>query len=143
MGKYNITLTGEFDANTLTTAQFNFLKAFAEKSPEVKGDIQKKDVGFEEYWYGLSEDSKKQALKWLESRGKVLVPPCAIGDTVYVVDEYSNPNDHIDEFKVTSLTWEGYQWILFDKDGDDFDENTFNDTVFFTREEAEEEAKNY
>lgn len=143
MGKYNITLTGEFNADTLTTAQFNFLKAFAEKSPEVKGDIQKKDVSFEEYWWGLSKESQKQALKWLENCGKVIVPPCAVGDTVYIVDDCSNLDNHIDEIKVMSLSWDGYQWTLFDKDGDDFNEDTFNDTVFFTREDAEEEAKNY
>lgn len=63
----------------------------------------------------------------------VIVPPCKIGDTIYIVDEYSNEFDGIDECRVISLLWDGTSWMIFTNK----DEYSYTESqIFFTKEEA-------
>lgn len=70
----------------------------------------------------------------------VLVPPCKVGDTVWIVDENSNEFDGIDECKISRIIWDGTSFLLmFDKDNFGYYDYSIGKKVFLSREDAVKE----
>lgn len=80
----------------------------------------------------------------LEKQGKLLKLPCAVGDTVYEIDEFEN---EITERKVHSIEIEDFGVTIMVSEPDGCSPYTgrciedFSETVFLTREEAEAALK--
>lgn len=67
----------------------------------------------------------------------VIVPPCKVGDTVYIVDETSNEETGIDKAKVTEICYNGvFVYFDIDKDTYKYSAGQIGKTVFPTKEEA-------
>lgn len=104
-------------------------------------------VGFGRFFYGEAVDRIAE-YEDLEEQGKLLKLPCAVGDTVYEVQEirkriqqYEITAAHVDRFG----KWYFY-WRLKDGQGiygrvAGFSESYLGVKVFFTREEAEAALK--
>lgn len=98
-------------------------------------------------------DSKYSGIKklseyeYLEEQGKLLKLPCAVGDTVYEVqDAYKRIQEYIVTVIHISNHANRYNWELKDGRGIyssilGFDEYAFGKTVFLSREEAEAALK--
>ena len=92
---------------------------------------------------GVNKDSRytENLANYLLENG-VIVPPCKVDDTIYIVDEYSNEFTGIDECHVSCLEWSGTSWVIFtDKDCNEHSEDYIGKTVFFTKEEAKKALK--
>lgn len=85
-----------------------------------------------------------ERLKWyedLEERGRLVVLPCKVGDTVYDVGEFINGIPYPEMYELRAdfigvgISKEGR--TTFDIDCNDFLYEDFGKTVFLTREEAE------
>ena len=91
--------------------------------------------------------NKLAAYEDLEEQGKLLKLPCAVGDTVYEVQDVRK---RIQEYVVIAIHVSNcgnlYGWELKDKKGvysnvNGFSEYALGRTVFLTREEAEAALK--
>ncbi len=82
----------------------------------------------------------------LEEQGKLLKLPCAVGDTVYYVDNeyyFTVLPVKVDEISIMESNAFLCKCLLFNGNGDvetqfDFDKDDFGKTVFLTRQEAED-----
>ena len=79
----------------------------------------------------------------------VIVPPCKVGDTVYIVcgDDYYDENLYVEEHKITGMTFSNEHECYFFMNEclgqylEPFEECDIGKTVFLTREEAERVLK--
>ncbi len=88
------------------------------------------------------EESGKECKCFNVPAENVIVPPCKVGDTVYIVDETSNEETGIDEVKVTEICYNGvFVYFDIDKDTYKYSVGQIGKTVFLTKEEAEKALK--
>lgn len=76
----------------------------------------------------------------------VIVPPCKVGDTLYVISQMKDKRilPFINEYEVTSIWLKKKSIVIYhEMDGfiKIFRQTDFGKTVFLTREEAEEALK--
>ncbi len=88
---------------------------------------------------GCGLDLVEKQADHLLSKG-VIVPPCKVGDTVYVVNSFA-----VSEYRIESIKWDGLMFAFRGENEDYADDcwvfNFFEDrigkTIFLTRAEAE------
>lgn len=84
----------------------------------------------------------------MEEQGRLVVLPCKVGDTVYILDgDYYDEELYVEEHKVVGLTLsDEHEWYFFVNEClgqhlEPFEACDIGKTVFLTREEAEQALK--
>lgn len=83
--------------------------------------------------YFIAVQEKLRDYEIAEEQGLLLRLPCAIGDTVYYIDDYEIYSDKVDSINIRKENEEYIFCIAFM----DYKTEDFGKVVFLTREEAE------
>ena len=109
------------------------------------------DYSYEKYEKGLPVEKSEVYIADRLLANSVIVPPCKVGDTVYVINEWEVEETAVFSMKIES---EDSGWVVFlkarvtdyaikskDRYASIFKTFIFGKTVFLTREEAERALK--
>lgn len=93
----------------------------------------------------VNKSTAIQLADYLLANG-VIVPPCKVGDTLYVISQMKDKRilPFINEYEVTSISIKKKSIVIYhEMDGyiKIFKQNDFGKTVFLTKEEAERALK--
>ena len=94
-------------------------------------------VGFGRFFEGDSVD-KLAEYEDLEEKGKLLKLPCAVGDKIYLPNEYVGK---VIDFEIVEICIFKEEIMLIDDSENEYFINDFGKTVFPTKEEAEAALK--
>lgn len=95
---------------------------------------------FNGYDEGYSAINKCADYEDLEEQGKLLKLPCAVGDKIYLPNEYVGK---VIDFEIIEICIFKEGIMFIDDSGDEYFINDFGKTVFLTKEEAESALKEY
>lgn len=93
---------------------------------------------FNGYDEGYSAINKCADYEDLEEQGKLLKLPCAVGDKIYLPNEYVGK---VIDFEIIEICIFKEEIMIIDDSENEYFINDFGKTVFPTKEEAEAELK--